>query len=895
MMGFGNWKGMRGYWLVLFVLLANLGIAQQRKVEGSLKTRDGSPVAHATVMLKHTMSQKILGFKSSDANGRFQLAVPDTANWSNLALEVNHLGYAKVNKPLEAQVTQYELRMEEQAINLKEIQVRNRPRINAAGDTLKYDVGSFARAEDRTIGDVLKRMPGMEVSESGQIKYNDKPISKFYIDGDDLLADKYAIGTKTIPHNMVERLEVLQNHQPLKVLRDKTLSEQIAINLVIKDEAKLKLTGQAKLGAGLPKQYDGELNTMLFNKKFKMLNVAKGNNIGVDLSTDFNSLFSVASGTRPSSLLSAGVGGPPLAKSRYYLNNSGSLNANNLVNLRNGLQLKSNIHAYLDNHTLAAQHETDIFSLNDTIRIREDQSMRQYPFMTELTLTANSNKDGYYINNDLKLKYTESPTISSMINSSQNLTQSLRQHVREFSNNFQYVPELKNKKILNLSWLLSYYSQPQNLRVEPGNNEDVLNNGVPFEQSHQYAEIPTWFSRFSSGYQLTRGLIKQAYRFGWDTEHQTLQSGLRLTQNDGTVTSFTGSADNQVDWKRNEFSVSGNYEYKKGRVEAGLYLPLTYQHIAYQDAQFNLDVLRNKLLFSPNLRAKIMTTAEDYISANYRYGENVGSISSIYRGAILRGYRSLQANNADLQESSVHSASLHYNFQRSISMLFINAGLSFNQSISNTIASSMITDNISQTIYIPFDNDVSSYGINGGISKYIFALGATAGLKSSWGISRSNQFINGESYPYLNESWTLSPNLEARLWGKISMTYEATSSWTVSRSEREDVAAKSLSRRMNSLNQDLGLSYSPKRHIFMHVKARNQFLKQPGMENLNYTFLDAKLRYTFTKQRIDVDLDLTNLANVKRFESYSLTANQMSHSLYDLRGRMAILKFSFNL
>lgn len=75
--------------------------------------------------------------------------------------------------------------------------MKSRPRIRRLGDTLSYEVNSFAKDENRSIGDVLKRLPGTEVSESGGIKYQGKSISKFYIDGDDLLEDRYNIGTRT--------------------------------------------------------------------------------------------------------------------------------------------------------------------------------------------------------------------------------------------------------------------------------------------------------------------------------------------------------------------------------------------------------------------------------------------------------------------------------------------------------------------------------------------------------------------------------------------------------------------------------------------------------------------------------------------------------------------------
>ncbi|HLW50316.1 MAG TPA: hypothetical protein VKZ78_05040 [Sphingobacteriaceae bacterium] len=889
---------IRASFLLLVVGLATVtsAVAQQRKVDGVLRTADGKAVSHATVMLKH-QSNRILAFKPSDANGQFQLVVPDTASWSSLFIEVNHLGYAKINQPLENGVNRYEIEMSERAIDLTEIEVRSRPRIDSYGDTLSYDVASFARAEDRTIGDVLKNMPGMEVSESGQIKFNDKAISNLYIDGDDLLADKYAIGTKTIPHAMVQKLEVMQNHQPLKVLRNKTLSDQVAINLVIKEEARLKLTGQAKLGAGLPHQYDGELNTILFNKKYKMLNVAKGNNVGTDLSVDFASIgrFGLSGGSRPSALLSAGIGSPPLPRNRYYLNNSGSLNANNLVNLNNGLQLTTNVHLWLDRNEMEVSHQTEVFATGDTIRYWENQAMTQDPFLTAVTISANSNKDTYYFKNDLRLSYRGDLGRSYLLSNSQDFSQSLRGRMRDFSNDLQYVPELKNKNILNLGWYLNHFNQPQTLLIQPGLNADLLNDGEPFREIDQFAEIPTWYSRLNLAYQLPRGIIRQAYRISSINEFQQLNSSLRLMQDDGSIRPFAGSQDNSLDWRKNELSLSGNYEYKKGRIEATMGLPLIFQHIHYDDAAFNLDVNRARLLFSPSLSTKIKTTAEDYVSFSYQYGENTGSINGIFRGAVLSGYRTLRANDAALQESRGHNGSLHYNFQRSISMLFMNAGINYNRSIANTIASSVMNDNISQTVLIPFDNDISSFGASAGISKYIFALGATTSLKGAWSTSRSNQLLNGESLPYHNETWSVSPTIEARLWKKISTNYQGTGSWTVSRSAKEGAVAAALNRQIRRFDQNVSLSYSPVRAMFFRVTGRHQFVEQPSMEDLSYYFIDAKVRYTLTKYKMDFDLDLSNLANVRDYETFSLTANQFSHSQYQLRGRMAVLKVSFNL
>ena len=901
----GQWYnescGMRATFLFLFLALwSAAAFAQNRQIQGALKTTDGRPVAHASVMVKN-LQQRVLAFKASDSQGAFSLAWRDTADVTGLHLEINHLGYKKVSIPLAADRDRYDILLEEQTIDLTEVEVKSRPKISLRGDTLSYDVASFTKPEDRTIGDVLKRMPGVEVEENGQIKYNGKAISNFYVDGDDLLDDKYAIGTKTIPHAMVKDVEVMQNHQPLKVLQGKTLSENVALNLKIKDEAKLELTGQAKPGGGLPGQYDGELNTVLFNKKYKMLNVGKANNVGTDLATDFTAFnqagrLSNLGYSRPSALLSSGtVGNPSLPTSRYYFNNSGALNANNLVNLKNGLQLKSNAGLLLDNNDLNYYSANDLYLANDTIRYSEVQQIDRSPFLVDVLLQAQVNNDTYYFNNALKIGYSGETGSSNLSSNTTDMSQHLRNRVHDFSNTLEYVPALRNQNILSVNWYLNHFSRPQTLNIQPGINADVLNDGQPFDAVYQYTETPTWFNTLSVGYRIPNGRIMQHYRLSTLNEWQQLLSQLRLTQPTGERLAYTGSTDNNLHWQRHNAQFSATYELKEGRWETLLSLPFTGQRIAYEDAGFNLDETYERLLFNPLFRAKYMTTPEDYLSLSYVYNNRLGNINDVYRGAILTNYRNLRTNDGLLQEQRVHNVGLNYHFQRNISMLFANVGINYSHAMANTIASNVVTDDIVSTVLLPYDNDASTFSASAGISKYLFALGATAGIKGSWSTTRFNQFLNNELLPYNNISLSITPSFEARLWDRISLNYEGTGTWTTSKLVAGETAVRMPDRQLRRYDQSVSLLYSPFRNTFLRLSGRHQYTSQAQLEDIRYFFADATVRYKLDKWNTDIELNLTNLANVTEYETYSLSANQFGYSRYDLRGRMAVLKLTFNL
>jgi hypothetical protein len=110
-----------------------------------------------------------------------------------------------------------------------------------------YEAG-FAQPQDRSIADVMSKMPGLEIKPNGQIEYNGMAINKFYIEGLDLMGNKYALASNNLNRRHVKSVEILKNHQPIAALRGKSFSEQAAINLVLEDNAKWHLTGTADLG-----------------------------------------------------------------------------------------------------------------------------------------------------------------------------------------------------------------------------------------------------------------------------------------------------------------------------------------------------------------------------------------------------------------------------------------------------------------------------------------------------------------------------------------------------------------------------------------------------------------------------------------------------------------------
>ena len=220
--------------IIILTLMALVAHAQKTVIEGTVLDAQGKKVdAYVTVAPKGTGN--ILGFADTDSKGHYKLEFTTQAD--SVTVTASGLAIGNQVKIVANRSQRVDFRVREKTVQLKEVSVRAQ-KIRQNGDTLNYLVGAYQQQGDRVIGDVLKRMPGIEVADNGGIKYNGKSIKKFYVEEMDLLQGRYGLATNNINASDVATVQVLENHQPVKALQGKTLTDDVAINLKLKDSAK---------------------------------------------------------------------------------------------------------------------------------------------------------------------------------------------------------------------------------------------------------------------------------------------------------------------------------------------------------------------------------------------------------------------------------------------------------------------------------------------------------------------------------------------------------------------------------------------------------------------------------------------------------------------------------
>jgi hypothetical protein len=868
-----------------------------QNIKGSVKDSTGKAVPYATLNLKNITTNGIINYAISDAKGAYALILPANTPVSNLMVEVRCVGYKTQSKKITDVQAPVDFVLSISINQLQAVVVKSsRPVLRTNGDTLSYKVADFSSVQDRVIGDVIKKLPGITVAADGRISYNNKPISNLYIGGDNLLDDKYNIATSTIPQGMVDQVQVIQNHQPVKVLQNKVISDDVALNLSFKKGAKLQMVGQESIGAGLPGNYDVDLNAMMFKDKYKAINYLKANNTGNDLQEDLVShnyadYMQRIDNDVPATVLSLGsVNDPALSRNRYLFNKAGILNLNNLVNFKKNVQMKINAYYLRDTRRQDYSQHTSVYLPGDTVRYNETQHNRFRPDILHTQFTLNVNQDKYYLNDVLLMDNNRSTNYSDLDANGSMVNQVFRDNALSFSNEFNLIKSLKSNNIIQVYSYIGHSAEPESRTIGPDFNNSIFNNGTPYARLIQNVNVPAWFTNNYLSFKIPSTLITQSIRTGFSVQSQNLTSDLSIVQNDNTVNLQSDSSVNHLNWTRKKLYAEAAYDLPGSILKVNLTLPVSLQQINYSDNLYSLRKGLTRLYFNPQLKVKYQTGLENYLNFLYSYRNETGTIEDMYRGYILKDYRTLYANNAGLTERQNQMAALGFNYRKALTLFFASLNVLYNHIASNNIASGVITNNLQQRIVLPYSNSTDSWTVNTTVSKYSFALKTTFSGGIQWQSNKSVQIQNNTLLPFNTISTTLNAGVDTKINEQVNFSYKAVFTQTHSHS-----VAEASAYHIDQLVQQASVNYNPVTNLQFKLSGEHYFTRQQGNPDLKYFFADASAKLRVEKWKTDLELSAVNFLNVKTYNTLYLSANTLTASSYTLPGRIILLKAMFHI
>ena len=275
---------MRRFLLLMAVTLsAALSLQAQRTISGTVVDSDQKEaVIQATVALLKTDSTSLVANAVTNANGQFTMTAPQDGRF---LLRVTYVGYKPLYRSISVAgkpVALGTLTIQTDAIMLKGTEVvKNMARVYSKEDTLIYNAGAYKTPEGSVIEELVKRLPGAEVSDDGKITINGKEVKKIKVDGKEFLTGDTQTAMKNLPTSIVERVKAYdEKSDQARITGIDDGEEQTVLDFGLKRGMNRGTFGNVDLGIGTEKRYTGRLMGMHFKDGLRLMGFGNANNVG---------------------------------------------------------------------------------------------------------------------------------------------------------------------------------------------------------------------------------------------------------------------------------------------------------------------------------------------------------------------------------------------------------------------------------------------------------------------------------------------------------------------------------------------------------------------------------------------------------------------------------------
>lgn len=175
-----------------------------------LEDATGESLIQASVrVLRDSKDSTLVKGVVTNTQGRFTVSGLDAGKY---LVEASYVGSATQVIPvtLKSDMTMPAIRLSESSIALKEAVVTGiRTPVKVMEDTIEFNAESYKTQPNAVVEDLLKRLPGVEVSSDGKITSNGKEVTKILVDGKEFFSDDPTVASRNLPVNMIEKLQVV--------------------------------------------------------------------------------------------------------------------------------------------------------------------------------------------------------------------------------------------------------------------------------------------------------------------------------------------------------------------------------------------------------------------------------------------------------------------------------------------------------------------------------------------------------------------------------------------------------------------------------------------------------------------------------------------------------------
>ena len=257
--------------------------AQKITVSGTIEDASSEETlpGASVVLLAAKDSSQVVG-ASSDIEGKFTLP---TVKAGNYILRVSFVGYQTQYKNLtlskkNTTVNVGSISLMEDSKMLSEAEVVAKlAQMEVKADTFIYNADAFRMPEGAALEELIKKLPGAEVDDDGNIKINGKSVSKILVEGKEFFEGDNKMTTKNFTAKMIKKLKAYDKKSDYtRVTGIDDGNDETVIDLTLQKGMKEGWVVNTNVGYGSEDRYSGQMMVGRFVDHFQLAIIGSSNN-----------------------------------------------------------------------------------------------------------------------------------------------------------------------------------------------------------------------------------------------------------------------------------------------------------------------------------------------------------------------------------------------------------------------------------------------------------------------------------------------------------------------------------------------------------------------------------------------------------------------------------------
>jgi hypothetical protein len=771
--------------ILIFVLFPCLSLSQT--LTGTVKDSLDNPLQNANVIAKPLMESASLKFAIADHLGRYKLELEKEVPYE---VRVSYLGFQEeiLTLPVNFTIREYAFKLKETGQELKEIIINYEYQpVVVKKDTLIYDVKAFTNGNERKLKEQLEKLPGVEVDENGGVTVQGKKVTKFYVENKLFFGGGTKLGIENIPADAVDKVEVIDNFNEVGFLKQVSDSEDLAMNIKLKEDKKKFVFGDVEAGAEVANDngfYLGHAALFYYAPKTNVSFIGDINNIGKrtfsfeDLMRFQGGVSSFISGRRQLTDLYSFA-----ADNAGVLENKSQFSA---LNFHQEINSKLDIEGFgifskLFTNTLTQNNIEYLQNTSATFeeRINNGQNKTILGIGNIKLNYSPSNKEKWFYNGQFQSSAND---IRSVLNSTLDGQQSSFETLNT-ADNVQIKQFLEVHKQENFKHTTTFVVNHSYDNQKPNNtwltDTEFLTGLIPLENDTFY--------NIKQVKKIKNNSIDALFKHYWilnNFNHLYTNIGnnlgttkLQITEKqyltDGSINDFaTNGFGNDIDYLLNDLYLGLEYKFKIGKWINKPAIYAHYYHLKTQQIAANYQL--NNTFLQPSWLSEYEFNTSESLKFNYSLINEFPEANLLLERYTLQSYNSVFKGNALLRNERFHDASLNYTKNSMYRGLMLFANGSFTKKV-RTIRNEIGLEGINQfTTPILADNPETTYRISGNIEKKIYKFKLSLNTNLSW--FNYTQTLNNQTVTNDRNNQNLGIGLRTanKKWPSTGVSYNKT-------------------------------------------------------------------------------------------------------------------------